>query len=345
MKPLTYFLAFLTLTFLSGCLGNDYHTHTTVYTDGSIKRMISTTDPDSSILIKNMFGATKKMGWETDMQPLPAGEGDSSLQNRPEYLFTFTKHFVTTEEANQFTLASDAPFKIRSEFMTSFRWFYSDLTYSDTYVATIQFNHVNPDDFFTPEDYAFMNRIRATKVPTHEDSLYRRKVDVKLDAYFQRGLFEEIFDILMQTLEKKNLGASWLDTTRKNKEWLFRSLSKVEFHASFLQTLLADSLNVPVRLLPEEEAKFEGLDEKHFFALFDRFEHSIKMPADIVESNADSVAGPNAIWFKQGDLIKDFTMTAQSRQINYWAIMATVFLFAAIISAVWIRKSVLISRE
>ncbi len=345
MKSLTNLLSLLTMIFLTGCLGNDYHTHTTVNEDGTLERMISTQDSDSSLLLNNMFGASEKTGWTAEMLPVVAEQPDSNAVGKPEYNFTFRKRFSSAEEANEYTLASEALFKIKSEFKTSFRWFYSDIIYSDTYMATIRFNHVSPDDFFNSEDYAFLNRSRATKALSHEDSLYNSALDAKFEKYFQRGMFEEVFDILMQTLEKKKLATSWLDTTRKNKEWLFRSLSAQDFRIDYLQTLLSDSLKIPVRLLPEDRNKFEGLDEKHFFALFDRFEHSIKMPADILESNADSVAGANAFWFKQGDLVKDFTMTAQSRQMNYWAIMITVFLFAAALSGYYIRKSILISRE
>ncbi len=345
MKALPTLLSFLTMIFLSGCLGNDYHTHTTVYDDGSIERQISTQDSDSSFLLNNMFGASEKTGWTAEMLPVVAEQPDSNAIGKPEYNFTFGKRFASAQESNEYTLASEALFKIKSEFKASFRWFYSDITYSDTYVATIRFNHVNPDDFFTTEDYAFMNRTRTAKVPTREDSIYRRTLDEKFETYFERGYFEEVFDILIQALEKNNIGKTWLDTTRKNKDWLFRSLAVRDFNIDYLQTLLADSLKVPVRFDAEDEAKFEGLDEKHFFALFDRFEHSITMPSDIIESTADSIAGPNAFWFKQGNLVKDFTMTAQSRQMNYWAIMITVFLFAAGLSGYYIRKSVLISRE
>lgn len=335
----------LPLLLLSGCLGDDYATRTNVYVDGSVERTIVMKGPDSTALFaRNIFAANEKNGWLTVLEEVPAFPGDTTQTGR-QYTVTLTKWFPSANAANDNDMSSGAQFRIQSAYKDDFWWFYSDIEYSDTYLATIHFDRVKPGDFFTEDDYAFMDRTRISEKLTKEDSIMKAKLDARMEAYLARGLFEEIYDILKEKILKENAAGDLMPKIDDKKEWLFQAFLAKDFDTDYLQTLVADSLHVPVKFSSEDKARMEGLDEKHFFALFDRFSHIIEMPQDITASNADSLAGNRAYWFKQGNLVKDFTMTATSRKINYLAVIATIFIVAAVIFIFLARKSVLISRE
>lgn len=329
---------------LSGCLGNDYQTHTRVYDDGSIERTIKTISADSVIMQKNMFGATRQNAWQADMQLIPP-QGKDTTSSGIRYAITWSKWFPTADAANRDAETSQAPFRIQSSYATEFWWFYTDVTYIDTYKSTIRFDKVSPDDYFTSEDYAYMERVRAASVLSHEDSITSSVIEAKKEQYFARGLFEEIYAVLSAIISKRYTEPTVKATLETRKEWLFQSLATRDFDPAFLEQLLTDSMSIRMVFTPEEKQQFEILDERHFFTLFDSFDHTIEMPSGIVDSNADSTSGNQAFWHTQGTLIKDLSMKATARTINYWAIIATIFIVTSLGFIILARRSVLISRE
>lgn len=324
-QPLTVLVFLL----LSGCFGKDYHTHTTVFEDGSLERTISTQDGDSALLTTNHFGISAKKGWITEFMALP----DSISEKRAS--IKFRRKFNSVQEANDAMHANpEALFKIKSEFQTTSNWFYTYLTYSDTYEATMAFRNIKPDDFFNEDDYAFMNEMRKNGIQTSSDSARQRIFDEKFEDYIARGFFEDVFEITNNILMSRPSGAKWTDSTSKNKEVIFRYVTTHDFDAHYFEKYLADTLQIPVRFSTEEHQRFRNLDQ-HFFALFDKFEHSIEMPYEIIDSNADSVVGNRyALWKPQGNLVKPFTMEAKARKTNHLAFLVSfAVLFVVVLLA------------
>lgn len=324
-------LAGLVFLLLSGCLGKDYHTHTTVFEDGSLERTISTQGGDSALLTSNHFGVTAKRGWVTEFKAMP----DSISEKRASV--KFTRKFNSVQEANDALHADpEALFKIKSEFQTTTNWFYTYLTYSDTYEATMTFRNVKPDDFFTEEDYAFMNERRKKGVRTSSDSGKQRIFDEKFEDYIARGFFEDVFEITNNILMSRPSGVQWVDSTSKHKGEIFRYVTTHDFDASYFEKYLADTLRIPVLFSTEDLKRYRNLDQ-HFFALFDKFGHSIEMPYEIVDSNADSIVGTRyAVWKPQGNLVKAFTMQTKSRKTNHWSFLIS---FAVIFVVVMVARN------
>ncbi len=338
----------LALLVLSGCIqfGNNYSIHTTLAEDGSLKREI-TTAVDSSLILKNHFNAYEKTGWQIVRKGKSREPSLDSAKGKNAIL-EFSKIFSSIDEANQsMSTSPDATFKITAASESSFRWFYTDLVFSETYMATLRFSRIKARDFFDEADFMLMERnAREGKKRWDEglakDSVRQQQLTKKIDAYAEAGVKDEVYLLLLQLVEKKGLSRNWQDSLSKYKTRLFTG-DFVDLKRS--QALLEDTLKIPIQITEADEALAKSLTENLVVAYFDEFEHSITIPFDIFESNADSVAGRSAFWKSRAVGPQDVLMTVTARKINYWSIMITVFLFAAISSAYYIRKSVLISRE
>src|SRR5690606_22692650 len=151
----------------------------------------------------NIFNATSSTGWEVTANP------DDKEK------FTFRKHFASADEANsEMDREADTLFRIRSTFEKRFRWFYTYTTYSDTYIKVNSFNAVPQEDYFTEEDYAFIDRLPAEGKPiSNADSLYLELLNEKFfDRYGSRTLFEELFGYALVALKEGEVPLNWTDS-------------------------------------------------------------------------------------------------------------------------------------
>lgn len=311
---------------LSGCLnfGDNYSIHTTVFEDGSLERKITATG-DSSLILKNNFDAYAQTGWMVDQTEMR--EKDSTETKYTQVHFTRT--FTSIDEANAaMSDSSAANFKITAASESTFKWFYTDLTFSDTYTSTIRFQRVKADDFFSEEDYALMEkRGREGRLKWNKDSVRMQMLQKQLDSFMEAGFNDEFYLLLCQLFEKKGLSRNWQDTLKKYNARV--SLASLNMRLSEVQQLLNDTLNIPVQFNDQDQQAAEDMVERCVVGFFDDYKHSITMPYDIVESNADSVNGKDAFWDPREIGPKDVTMTVTARKVNYLSIMFTVFLFAA----------------
>ena len=88
-----------------------------------------------------------------------------------------------------------------------------------------------------------------------------------------------------------------------------------------------DSLGIPFpmekmrsryqELYKMEEAKTNFINH----ASEGKYLHKISMPWNVVKTNADSVSGNQLFWSPPSMkfLLKDYTMSAEGRKVNYWA--------------------------
>lgn len=88
----------------------------------------------------------------------------------------------------------------------------------------------------------------------------------------------------------------------------------------------------------EIKSRIDFMSEAGFAS---KYTHIIKMPWDVIETNADSVSGntllfqPPAIKF----LLKDYTMHASGRRLNYWALIVSGLLIVVTIIAFLKKRS------
>lgn len=336
----------LTLILFVGMLSScDYNVavNSKYEADGSLGRTITLSKVDSEAIDNNMFGINKRKGWD-----VTASGGDSIRKKIKERDVTvsFFKKFSSIEEANnEMNNANDTLFHIKSDIEKRHDWFYTYEKFTDTYASLNRFRYLSQDDYFTQEDFAFIDRLPAEGQPISKaDSFYLDQLNTRIGDHFAvRAFYEEGYKVLIDIMKENKLEERWLDTLAIHKEELFARLSK-DFDEEDNEYIfsMADTLGIP---LPYPKAKEsyaahikDNKSRMNFItdAYSGKYVHSIEAPGQIIETNADSVSGNVAYWKPAmiKFLMKDYSMYAETRSLNYWAVLAlmgiiavTLFLF------------------
>ena len=339
---LSVLVTLLTLCFFSSC-DQTITVESVVHEDGAIDRTIVLLDDDSAKISENFFGLPAE-GWKTSLEAVTGPEHEG----KPKYNITFKKHFTSVDDANNdMDRKADTLFRIRSNFEKKFRLFYTYMNYSDTYVALNRFKSVSATDYFTQEDFAFIDRLPAEGKPiSRADSLYLQLLNEKAGDHFAaRAIYEECFDTMVDVLNKNAFESRWMDSLARHKKSLFHKFARSENYESFMYAVL-DSLNIPAPpQMAQEEYKsiIRGLDVRLAFmqtGLEAKITHSIKMPWAVVKTNADSTNGQQLFWIPPVArfMLKDYTMYAEARKINYWVVIAAAVLIIVTLFAFLRRK-------
>ena len=331
MKPLTLTAAvssiFLLLT-ISAC-DRDITMRSTVYEDGSIDRTIALYDADTVNVRKNIFDINETKGWATTIEPVlkrKRNEKDEQTNN-----ITFKKHFASVADANlEMDRHIDTLFSIRSTFEKKNRWFYTYIEYTDTYSSLNRFNALPIENYFTREDYAFIDRLPAEGKPISKaDSIFLARLNEKIfDVYGARTIFEELYGHLLKTMQETNVPKKWEDSLSSKKEEIYQKFVETGNDENHELLVAADLLKIP--LTPEARSTFlqrsAELENRIEFvsdAYAGKYHHIIRMPWAVVETNADSVNNQELHWKPPviKFILNDYTMTARSRKMNIWAMV------------------------
>jgi len=311
------------LIFLSSC-DHSVSMKTLIHEDGSLAKTIEL--ETDSVGAKNFIG----IGASTNWQVASRVKDTIKKTDDKKFIITYTKHFNSALEANkELATPSDTTFRIRSEFGKKFRWFYTYISYSDTYLAINRLKHPTIN-YFTQEDYAFIDRLPAEgKSITKADSLYLDGLNDKIfETYGTRAIFEEYYSRMVGLLDAGE-NKSWIDTLHNHKQKLFESLKNqkgIEDVASLFPISGISNIPISKEQLNQIEFEVETLTNFASTAGNGKYVHRIDMPGEVVNSNADSVAGKVAYWQPSATkfLLKDYKMFVESRQLNIWTIIVSI---------------------
>jgi len=311
---------------------------TTVQADGSLDKSI-TIEGDSSNISKNFMGINAASGWHVLV------EEKDSLQKKDDkkLILTFSKHFNSVEEANnELALPNDTLFRVSSKFDKKFRWFFTYISYSDTYHAINRLT-LPTEDYFTTEDYAFIDRLPAEGSPISKaDSLYLALLNDKIyESYGSRALFEVYYTKLKTILVEQN-ESIWIDTLSKYRGTLYHALTEEnDGYVNLLEIEGMPKLPISEELLNKLDAEIETQIDFFSLAINGKYQHVINMPGAIVNTNADSVAGNSLYWRPATTkfTLKDYTFYGESRKLNLWAVLVSIgVILVAIILNIYRRK-------
>ncbi len=348
MKKPHYFLPVLFAGFLFSC-GHTVKMETVVNNDGSIDRTIIL-EGDFSEINTNYFGINDESGWSVSVEkPDTATDRNLGMTKNRNSSITYKKHFNTFDESNlELNNENDTLFHIEAKLEKRFRWFYTYLKYSDTYKAIDRFKLLNQADFLTPEDYMFMDRLPAEGDSISKaDQLYLEDLTSKInDVLVPRAVFEEHFALFPDFIKKYQLENRWIDTLQKHKEAVYTLLLKDDNNLgddAFLT--IFDSLQIPFpHPQVDEDYKIgrrpiEARLEFMSYANYGKYFHTIQLPGEVIDTNADSLSGPRAIWKPSvyKFIAKDYTMYAETRKLNLWAVIVSVLVLIATVY-VFVRK-------
>lgn len=327
MKIAKTFLLGIVVLFAFASCDHDVSMETTVHDDGSLDKII-TLEGDSTNILNNYMGIREATGWK-----LVVTKKDSvKKKDEKKFVLTFSKHFQSSAEANEeLALPNDTLFRVTSTFEKKFRWFYTYLYYADTYHAINRLS-LATEDYFTEEDYAFIDRLPAEGSSISKaDSLYLDRLNQKIfDFYGSRALFELYYSKLELLLKQENK-TPWLDTLKNHKETMYTKLMKNNGAMDLLEIEGMSNLPLTANQLSQLEAEIESRVDFFSFATNGKYQHTINLPGNIVNTNADSVAGNSLYWRPSTTkfLLKDFTLYGESRRLNLWTVLVSIGVIVA----------------
>lgn len=330
----TFLLGSVVLFAFASC-DHDVAMETTVHDDGSLDKII-TLEGDSTKITKNHLGISEAAGWK-----LVVTKKDSvEKKDDKKFVLTFSKHFQSSTEANQqLALPNDTLFRVTSTFEKKFRWFYTYLYYSDTYHAINRLS-LATENYFTEEDYAFIDRLPAEgRSISKADSLYLDRLNQKIyDFYGSRALFELYYSKLELLLKQENK-TPWLDTLKNHKETMYTMLMENDGVLNILEIEGMSKLPLTANQLSQLEAEIETRVDFFSFATNGKYQHTINLPGNIVNTNADSVAGNSLYWRPSATkfLLKDFTLYGESRRLNLWTLLVSIGVIVAAFLLIFYR--------
>jgi hypothetical protein len=201
-----------------------------------------------------------------------------------------------------------------------FEWFYTYITYKETYDVDYPFRKIPITSILQKSE------IESYLHGVENDSLKKR-----VDKWFMRNIFEDFFDstvsciqkrkdILFSTsklIEKKELiyDVTMNDSGPKNANDLVRLLNNVLKTTAF--NSIRDELD---KIWKNIEAKSERLSRADA-----SYSNYTEMPGLILDTNSDKIEGSRITWKFTADQLKigKYEMHAESRVTNVWAFIIT----------------------
>ena len=306
---------------------------TDVHEDGSFDKTITFEKGDSSLITNNIFGVDSTKGWSVEIMELPV-ERKENGSDKVQYKTVFKKQFESVDQLNnELNTSSDTLFKVKSTFEKKFRWFYTYIRYTETFLPINRFKMLSPEDYVNEEDNRFIDRLPGEgKSISKADSLYLQMLNVKIgDYYTNMAIFNEEFEIMNELVKLSNLEDKWMDTLVRKKEYIYNHIDKMKGEPDFAR-MMADSLHIPLnRETADKDAHqlAKDLNSRISFMGFangGKYMNIINMPWSVVNTNADSVVGNKLIWrpLVTKFLFKEYRMYAESRKLNLLPLIVSI---------------------
>jgi hypothetical protein len=342
---------------VSGCL--DYTITTQVNPDGSLDRTF-TVRGDSSVIFDGSVKVPVDSTWEITTKWEDVAKKDSSVERK--YVYTARKHFANVTALNQ-EIYTDSSFtkrtNIKAEFKKRFRWFYTFITYRETYKMYFPFNEIPVNNYMTetelgvlmdteeknfvfdPVKNDFFHADEQMKVPelTKEDSVKMEKreneISAKFDKWQAENILKEYFNILKDAVKKDTSSRMILDSLKWDNDSLlnviYRTNLNIQSSEKITNVLYQFLHNFLITQLYDQHKKsFLEFDRKlELTKLFnddytgDDYTNVVVMPGLLINTNANTVEGNKVTW-NFGALkyyANNYEMVAESRIVNRWAIV------------------------
>jgi hypothetical protein len=330
MKTIVYLFTASILFLFTAC-DHEVEMNSIVNENGSIHKTILLKDASQNDMKVNYFNASEETGWKVTVVP------QSPETNKNKMSLLFEQDFVSDEAFNEALNArADTLFRIEANFTKQFRWFYTYIHYSETYKAIDRLTHIDASQYFTEEDYHFINRLPAEGAPiSMADSLYAEMLNKKiLENYAMRGIFEDHMSFFLKKIDDYEMDPSWKDTLEVHKEYLFDYIIKRDDIDEDFMLTVTDTLKIPYpieRLKEDFEPELDRIEKDLNFmswAADGIFTNRIEMPWKVTDTNADSISGNTLIWqpAKLKYMIQDYTMYVSTRKMNYWTVILSALL-------------------
>ena len=309
----TAVLGVLLMLTASGCL--EVKIKTTVHPDGSCER-VETVTANAPELPEAAFPIPTDSSWETGWTKRDNKERD--------YLYTATKRFESPEAlAREFShIAIDSTrLRISPVIEKRFRWFFTYLTYKETYHVFCPYTLIPASRVLSEEE------IRRISAGEENDTLKK-----KLDEWRGRNMYEGFYLALLHGARRLGDPTLLPDSIARRKEELFQVIQRDTTTKDDLDRTLVligrfFRSNAVLRLRPELQIAWgqaEDMMKREESANGD-YTNTVVMPGMVLDTNADEVKGTTVSWKFSADqfLLRDYPMWVESRVMNIWAVVLT----------------------
>jgi hypothetical protein len=328
--------ALMLLLGLNGCL--EQSVKTTVAEDGSCERIITVSADSGRVPVSKL--------------PLPADTSWAfrweNKEGKSGFYWVASKRFPSLGAlaAEKAILGQSGKIRITLEAGRSFRWFYTYISYRETYHRFTPFNRIPPGEVMTEDEIkrftggeggdTLESKVQEWKTRNYADyflcsldTLLASQASPPVPPAQLQSKGGAIRNALSAHKDIKETLEEYVpEAGRKN---LFRdsTMALTAQGVEAMRRLFAKVLGTPsARSLPIEESWNRAM---HYVAgttadeAEGEFENSVILPGLFLDTNAGNLKGNTATWTFKRDQVElmDYVMHAESRVVNTWAFVVS----------------------
>ena len=312
-----YAICLLGLTLFPACL--EVNTTSQINTDGTILRTIVFED-DSASIYRGKFAVPLDSLWQRSIQKV----------DKEKFRLTATRLFKGVDEMNT---ALEGTFgktlQYHFEFVKSFQWFFTVYRFEETNLKYNQFESIPLTDYVSQYEIDGLREHEIEKKPfaSKGDSLSMSAAEERFDEWTKRNLFEAIYTVFLNSVRKVNDPRLTVQAVEEQKDTLYRRSEKNLMNFDTLGIIFRTvfhNRSVDKAWLADS-AELKEISKKMNGDFGGSYVTSIVMPGLVTGSNAPTIEGNKATWkdFKDYAKYLGYTMWIESKQVNWWAVIAT----------------------
>jgi len=318
---LTSLLMIILLIVVSGC--HEISVTTKVNKNGSFTRFI-TVSGDSADVFKARLPYPVDDSWT---KTVSTDSTDST-----KYILVYTKTFKNSKILNR-EISADTSWQKdlnrKIEIKKSFGFFYSYITFRETYFSANTFNRLNFKDYLSQDDIFYFT---GKKIPvTSEDSLKYDKASENVMNFLEEVLVTEIVAILENGIKQVND-----PSIDPSQVVIFKDSirAKLDNHYDHFETYIDFYKNwtghqAAEKLKTLQPPLFDEFNKKtaHIINVMGMkgFTQTVEMPGLLTGTNAGNISGNQVNWEVENGmfLFQDYEIMVESRVVNTWAFWVT----------------------
>ncbi len=318
---------------LSGCLEID--TTTRVHPDGRLTRSVVVTGDSTDFTRNKLATFGLDSGWTV--------VGDSGgTRNRK---MTLQREFEDAESASK--ALAGIPMERRGisvRLEKKFRWFTTLFRYEEAWEQAYLFTKIPMSEYFSPEE---ISMLRAGDMKEHDSLMtggqkrHAADLEKRGEEWLNRNSFEEVLAAFLDGVRRIDDPHLTTGNVEAARETLYAAM-KGHFKAPLTESgpiveVIESVLKDPAvpRALEAARPEIERYDRAVDF--MERVQVpgqtlGVVMPGIITNTHGSSVEGNTVEWkdFKDNAFYEGFTMWAESRMVNWWAVVVAAVVLLGI---------------
>ena len=310
------------LLVISGC--REVTVTTIVHPNGTFTRIITVTG-DSTDVFKRDLPFPVDDTWTM--------ESAKDTADSTKYVVTYTKLFRNSKQLNR-EIAADTGINStltrNIDIRKRFGFFYSYLSFRETFKSMNQFTYLNYKDYLTDEDIQWFTSMRIPV--TGPDSTKKDEAEEKVESFLIKSATAEIEAILKNGIEQLHdpqLDPNQVDDYQDSiyafiQSWSFDSTSDI---LSEYQRWTGNEAVSKLRSLtpPLFEEFYKKASQVDAILELEPYTEVVELPGLITATNSSMLNGNEVRWDFTGNsvMLTDYKIFVESRVVNYWAFVVS----------------------